>query len=112
MTLPPGPVYLIHNIYRLVGPPVVVYAALHYLANYVDSIPRWAAPISAVLILPVLLFAPIVWADIKNERLRRALGADPVPFVRGGGFLGRHLTKMFIEQFKALYPSNFYGHLP
>ncbi|TFK72859.1 cytochrome P450 [Pluteus cervinus] len=112
MPLPPGQIYLIRNIHRLVGPPVVVYAALHYLANYVDSIPRWAAPIGAVLILPALLFGPVFLTDIKNERSRRALGADAIPFVRGGGFLGRKITQMLIKQVKALYPSDLYGDLP
>ncbi|TFK72863.1 cytochrome P450 [Pluteus cervinus] len=112
MPLPPGPTFLLRTLPRLFGPPVAVYAALRYLANYVDAIPRWVAPISAVLIFPALFFVPVVWEDFNNERLRRVLGADPVPFVRGGGFLGLNILKMLVKQSEVLYPSNLYGDLP
>ncbi|TFK72860.1 cytochrome P450 monooxygenase pc-2 [Pluteus cervinus] len=112
MPLPPGQIFLLRTLPRLFGFPVVVYAALHYLANYVDAIPRWVAPMGAILIFPALFFVPTFWADFKNERLRRALDADPVPFVRGGGFLGLKILKMFLKHAEAMYPSSFYGDLP
>ncbi|TFK72869.1 cytochrome P450 monooxygenase pc-2 [Pluteus cervinus] len=112
MPLPPGPIFLLRTLPQLFGPPVAVYAALRYLANYVDAIPRWAGPLGAVLIIPALFFVPVFWADFKNERLRRELGADAIPFVRGGGFLGHRLIKMLMEQWKVLYPSDFYCDLP
>ncbi|TFK72864.1 cytochrome P450 monooxygenase pc-3 [Pluteus cervinus] len=110
--LPPGPVFLLRQLIRLGVPAALIYAALNQLSNYVDTIPFWIVPIVTLLTVPAIVFFPFFWADLKNERRRRSLGADPVPFVTGGGFMGRNIIKMLQEHGEAMYPSDLYGPLP
>ncbi|KAF8306199.1 cytochrome P450 [Clavulina sp. PMI_390] len=83
MTLPPGVPYVLQLIPAFAGPPLLVYAALHYLSELgvftqLDSWP-WLRFFLVLLGFPSAFYIRETWIEISQWRQARRMGAKLLP---------------------------------
>ncbi|TFK35037.1 cytochrome P450 monooxygenase pc-3 [Crucibulum laeve] len=109
MSLPPGLLYLFHNLPSVLLPPSLVFISHKIGQSHLDIVlPIWAVVVAAFLSLPFALFFKVSYANFKNARDAEAHGAvlppqvyDPIP-----GSVS--LLMMALENFKTGYPGDMF----
>ena len=88
MEIPPGIVYLIQRLPRILTPPVLVYIVNFVCQSHLGiQLPNWVLPLSYALCFPAVLAATVLYRDVINSREAAALGAV-LPTAVGGSSPG------------------------
>ena len=82
MALPPGPLYILGALPKVVAPPIAV-VVLCRAAQYgwnVD-IPSWAIALGCLLSLPAAFTLSVQWLEYSDRKAAAAAGAEMAPVV-------------------------------
>ncbi|KAF8307675.1 cytochrome P450 [Clavulina sp. PMI_390] len=117
MTLPPGVPYLLQLLPGLAGPPLVVFAALHYLGEHELfkltqlNVWPWIRLALVLLSFPVTILVRDFLADVSNWRQARKMGAKPLPQLRGRWYIpaGMDMVVHFVSSLKWEYAGESLG---
>lgn len=105
-TLPPGIVYLIQNLPKIVVPPatVVLITSLIQRHTVYHNVALWTIVLASLISLPATAIGRMIVKNIKDERDAEKRGAvlparvkDPMP-------LGLGLLKAILNEFESGYP--------
>ncbi|KAF8307676.1 cytochrome P450 [Clavulina sp. PMI_390] len=117
MALPPGIPYVLQLLPAFVGPPLLVYAALHYLRelsafSLLDSSPSLRF-LLVLLSLPVAFYVREFWIELSYWYQARRMGARMLPQIQGKWYIpaGLDLIADLISAIKWEYAGDSMGEI-
>ena len=108
MALPPGPLYVLGALPKVLAPPIAV-VALSRVVSYGWNIdvPAWAIVLGCLLSLPTAFVLSVQWLAYSDRRNAGALGAEMAPIVEYKLPGGVDLLSAMRKDNEARFPGTF-----